>query len=200
MTKRRDATRARILDAAYALLYRQGFARTSVDAIAAAAEITKRTLYQHFDSKDAVVEAVLDAQRSHALAQIQEWGGEETQDARRFIASLFDQLAKWTARRPFLGSGFTRLTMELADMPGHPARKAAHRHKHEVEAWILRRLRETGMPKPVDLARKIVILLEGGIALALIHGDPAYARTAGTIALEMIPARPQKRSARRAAS
>jgi len=199
MTKRRDATRARILDAAYGLLYRQGFARTSVDAIAAAAKITKRTLYQHFDSKDAVVEAVLDAQRIHALAQIQAWGGDETQDARRFIESLFDKLAKWTARRPFLGSGFTRLTMELADMPGHPARKAAHRHKHEVEAWILRRLQKTGTPEPDDLARKIVILLEGGITLALIHGDPGYARTAGTIAVEMIPAPSPKRSARRAA-
>lgn len=200
MTKRRDATRARILHAAYALLYRQGFARTSVDAMAAAAHVTKRTLYQHFDSKDAVVEAVLDAQRTHALAQIQEWGGEETQDTRHFVESLFGQLAKWAARRPYLGSGFTRLTMELADLPGHPARKAAHRHKHEVETWIRQRLQATGAPTPDELARQIVILLEGAIALALIHGDATYARTAGKAALELVPASPRQRSVRRATS
>ncbi len=49
-------TRQRIIDAAYLLFYKTGFMRSSIDAVAEAAGITKRTLYQHFDSKDALIE------------------------------------------------------------------------------------------------------------------------------------------------
>jgi AcrR family transcriptional regulator len=38
-------TKRRIIDAAYGLFYRSGFARTGVDDIAEAAGVTKRTLY-----------------------------------------------------------------------------------------------------------------------------------------------------------
>ena len=47
-------TRQRIVAAAYQLFYKTGFMRTSIDAIAIAVGITKRTLYQHFDSKAAL--------------------------------------------------------------------------------------------------------------------------------------------------
>src|SRR5215510_4643986 len=50
MPRSAAATRARILETAYELFYRQGFARVGVDRIAASAGITKRTLYAHFES------------------------------------------------------------------------------------------------------------------------------------------------------
>src|SRR5947207_14619309 len=56
----RAATRGRILDAAYALFYRHGYARIGVDAIAAKANVTKRTLDDHFRSKDALLAAVFE--------------------------------------------------------------------------------------------------------------------------------------------
>ena len=52
-------TRLHILDAAYGLFWRQGFLRVSMDEIAARAGITKRALYQHFRSKDALMAATL---------------------------------------------------------------------------------------------------------------------------------------------
>jgi AcrR family transcriptional regulator len=178
MPTTRDDTRARILKTAYALLYRQGFARTSMDQIADAAGLTKRSLYYHFDSKDAVVEAVLEAQRTHALDQVRRWDAEPTDDPARFSDGLFARLREWSGGRGFLGSGFTRLTMELADLPGHPARRVAHRHKDEVEAWLAQRLTAMGVAQPDRAARQTVLLFEGAISLALIHGDSAYVEAA----------------------
>jgi AcrR family transcriptional regulator len=61
-----EKTKRRITDAAYELFYKSGFARAGVDAIAEAAQMTKRTLYYHFDSKDSLMAAVLDAQLRRA--------------------------------------------------------------------------------------------------------------------------------------
>src|SRR5271154_186782 len=73
MVKSADATRHRILEAAYELFYRKGFVRVGVDAVAAAACVTKRTLYYHFRSKDALLEAVLAFHHELALARIGRW-------------------------------------------------------------------------------------------------------------------------------
>jgi len=39
-------------------------------------------------------------------------------------------------KAPLAGSGITRLALELADLPGHPARLIARRHKSEVHDWL----------------------------------------------------------------
>jgi hypothetical protein len=57
-----EATRRRILDAAYQLFYQRGFARVGVDEVAELAGITKRTLDYHFESKDDLLAAVLQLQ------------------------------------------------------------------------------------------------------------------------------------------
>src|SRR5690348_17077682 len=51
--------RERILRAARELFYRDGINAVSVDAVAAAAETNKMTLYRHFSSKDELVAAYL---------------------------------------------------------------------------------------------------------------------------------------------
>jgi AcrR family transcriptional regulator len=53
-------TRNAILDAAIELFMREGFEKTSMDAIALAAEVAKGTLYYHYDSKEGIVDAVVE--------------------------------------------------------------------------------------------------------------------------------------------
>ncbi|RUU52735.1 TetR/AcrR family transcriptional regulator, partial [Mesorhizobium sp. M2C.T.Ca.TU.009.01.2.1] len=62
MPRASDATRPVILQAAYNLFRRRGFFRVGMEEIAEAAGVTKRTLYYHFDSKDALLTAVLVSQ------------------------------------------------------------------------------------------------------------------------------------------
>jgi AcrR family transcriptional regulator len=177
-------TRDDILTAAYGLLYRDGFARVGMDDIAAAAKVSKRTLYHHFDSKDALVAAVLDHQHALALAQFRAWGAEAETPA-AYVAAVFAALDAWAQRPRWLGSGFTRLSLELAHMPGHPARIAARRHKQAVEAWLRDQLARRGAGRPDELALRVQLLMEGAMCLALIRGDPACIASAGQVAVAL---------------
>ena len=179
MGRSRLKTREKIFTSAYRLFYKQGFARTSVDAIAEESRVTKRTLYNHFESKDALLAAVLDHQHQNAMAQVHAWASSDTQTPEELVSSLFEKFGQWASAPRWHGSGFTRLTMELADLPGHPARKAAKRHKAIVEGWLVTELEKLGATHPEQLACQIVILLEGANSLTLIHGDSRYIKMAG---------------------
>ncbi|HUG60614.1 MAG TPA: helix-turn-helix domain-containing protein, partial [Methylomirabilota bacterium] len=56
------STRETIVEAAYRLYRRKGYARVSLDEIASHASVTKRTLYYHFASKDDLLGSVMDMQ------------------------------------------------------------------------------------------------------------------------------------------
>jgi hypothetical protein len=75
--------------------------------------------------------------------------------------------------------------MELADLPGHPARKAARRHKRAVEEWLTVKLSALGATEPKRLAREVILLIEGSLSLVLIHGDTGYASAAARAATKL---------------
>ncbi len=186
MERDQPGTKERILHAAYELFYRQGFTRVSVDAIADRARVTKRTVYYHFDSKDALIAGVLGVMDANLMRQFRDWIGPEAVTAPDVVARVFARLGDWADRPGWLGSGFTRITSELADMRGHPARTAASRHKAAVENWLAGELGARGAGAPERLAREVMILIEGAMALSLIHGDTGYIRAAGAAALTLV--------------
>ena len=188
MPRNPAATRTRIYAAAYALFYRKGFQRTSLDDIAAKAGVTKRTLYYHVRSKDDLGGAMLTHQHRSVLAEMARWMGDAA-SARQLVDQLFDSVARWGAsagKRHWTGSGFTRMAMELADLPGHPARVATRRHKSAVQAELARRLAACGARNAEDIAAQLQLLLEGAMILMLIHGDARYARLAAAAARRLI--------------
>ena len=65
-------TRQRILDAAAFSFQRRGFASVTLKDIAARAELQAGSLYYHFDTKEELVEAVLDAGVEGAIAATRE--------------------------------------------------------------------------------------------------------------------------------
>lgn len=67
-----DRKRDAIVQAAIAEFREHGFAGTSMDRVAAAAEVSKRTVYNHFPSKDELFEAILGQlwERGHSLPEI----------------------------------------------------------------------------------------------------------------------------------
>jgi AcrR family transcriptional regulator len=179
-------TRRRIIDAAYELFYRQGFARVSVDRIAAEAGVTKRTLYAHFDSKDQLLGAVLELQHGLALERIRDWSARLSGGVDTLLTALFADLASWAARPRWAGAGFTRLVMELADLPGHPARAIARRHKAAIEAWLGAELSRRRVRHAARRARQLMLLLEGCQVLMLIQGDKRYAEAAAQAAIRLV--------------
>lgn len=69
MTTRSEQKRAAVLAAAQAEFQEKGFALSSMDAIAARAAVSKRTVYNHFPSKEALFDAIAGEfwQQSRAL-------------------------------------------------------------------------------------------------------------------------------------
>jgi AcrR family transcriptional regulator len=189
---RRADNRERILDTAYQLFYERGFTRISMDAVAARAGITKRTLYNHFDSKDALFGEMLKRQSSLAVERIRGWATQQDGSAENLVAGIFERLARWSAKKRWEGSGFTRLALELADLPGHPGRTAARRHKALIEQVLTEELRRRGLKRAEATARALMLLTEGATILTLIHGDRAYVGAAAEAAQSLI-----KRQARR---
>lgn len=186
MPRTAKPTRERILDAANRLFYAEGIGRVSVDAVAEKADVTKRTLYYHFRSKDDLIAAYLDSRDQPNLALFAKWfeeGGETLADK---VEAMFVKLAE-SARSPrWKGCGFLRTAAELANKPGHPAVKIGAAHKKKFEAWLADVLAAEHGDDAAILARQIALLMEGAFSAMLIHRDPDYIRVAGQTAAALV--------------
>jgi AcrR family transcriptional regulator len=184
----RDArtTREQIIQAADALFYGEGIRSASMDAIAAKASVTKRTIYYHFPSKDDLIAAYLTARDEPTFARQTTWLDETKGDLPEQVLGLFENLARAMNTPRWKGCGFIRAAAELAGAPGHPALKIGSAHKKRVEAWLEGRIATTGLSEPALRARQVMILLDGAAAQVLIHRDPAYALAAGQAAAALV--------------
>src|SRR5262245_65467237 len=119
MPRSAEPTRQRILDTAYRLFRRRGYSRVSMDEIAAATSITKRTLYYHFKSKDSLLAAVLENQHQSALAAFGTFGDSLSGSAEVIVHGLFNQLAVLSEKLLWVRSVFTPLVIHIADVAGN---------------------------------------------------------------------------------
>ena len=71
-------------------------------------------------------------------------------------------------------------------MPGHPAMKVGSAHKKKFEAWLSEIFQERGLSSSQELARHIVLLMDGAFSTILVHHDPAYIEAAGRAANSMV--------------
>src|SRR6195256_2686231 len=108
MARTSDPTRERIISAASTLFYSEGVRGVSVDAVAAKAGLTKRTLYYHFKSKDDLVAAYLATRDQPNLALFRQWFAEADDGLPAQVERIFRNLAR-SARHPkWKGCGFLR--------------------------------------------------------------------------------------------
>jgi AcrR family transcriptional regulator len=66
------ATRRRIAEAALDLFHRQGYAETTIDQIASAAKVGRRTIFRHFPTKEAILLDHLAIRREVTLRRLRE--------------------------------------------------------------------------------------------------------------------------------
>lgn len=181
-------TRARILDAAVRLFDEQGIRGATVDGIAKEAGVTKRTVYYHFRSKDDLIAHALTDQsvaERRVLDLIIRGSGDGLESN---IRRLFNEISQYATDPRWKGCAFIRASVELAGMPGHPAVRAARDHRKYVERTLSRELSEIDASDPVNLARRLAILLDGAITHSIVHHDPYYAAEAGRLAISLVAA------------
>lgn len=159
----------RILATADKLFYLQGIRAIGVDTIAAEIGISKRTLYNHFPSKDALIAAYLErrfvSQRPSDKPPAEQ------------ILGTFDSLEQRFAAKDFRGCPFVNAVAELGPTD-RAVKKIAIAFKESRRVWFRERLTELGVADADALATQLVLLVDGSIAQDLVRDDPAMARAA----------------------
>jgi AcrR family transcriptional regulator len=173
------APAARILAAADKLFYTQGIRAAGVDTIAAEAGVSKRTLYNHYPSKDALIAAYLTARFKHIAPS--------DAPAAEQILGVFDRLERVFASTGFRGCPFVNAVAEISDSK-HPASGIAARFKEERRLWFKALLERLKVKDADALATQFAILTDGAIATALVRGDAAVARSARAAAQTLLRA------------
>ncbi len=164
--------RGRILHAARVLFGERGITTTGVAQLAAAAQVSKRTLYQHFPSKDDVVVAYLQAFETDPALGPEGILARAELSPRARLLELFAALGE--ERHPMRGCPFLNAAVELAD-PGHPAHRLAAEHKRRFTERLTEIAREAGARPAEQVGRRLALLYDGAAAqLAVYDGaEPA---------------------------
>lgn len=170
-----DDVHTRMLDAAQRCFYRDGITATGVDALAAEADVSKRTLYNHFGSKDGLVTAYLqrrDDRWRRRLAEVLDRAGGDPVE--RLIAYVRGY-AQPPPGEEFRGCTFINAAAELVD-DDHPGLGVVRGSIDNVERGVRQILADAGVADPGRLATQILLILEGTIAVAGIRRrDDAFA-------------------------
>ncbi|MDN3055526.1 helix-turn-helix domain containing protein [Streptomyces sp. SRF1] len=156
----------RVLDAAAELFYGRGINAVGVDLIAKRAGVTKKTLYERFGSKEALVAAYLrerdERWRAWLTAEVDK-SPPAASPADRVLAT-FDALAAWMRRENPRGCGFVNAAAELPDA-GHPARQVIADQKRWLRGYLRRLCEDADVAAPDELADELLLLHEGATVL-----------------------------------
>ena len=159
----------RILETADRLFYLRGIRAIGVDTIAAEIGISKRTLYNHFPSKDALISAYLERRFVQPRAS-------DKPPAEQILAT-FDSLERRFSAKDFRGCPFVNAVAEIGP-ENRSVRKIAIAFKESRRLWFRNLLVQLGVADPDSLATQLVLLVDGSIAQDLVRDDPAMARAA----------------------
>ena len=166
--------RQRILDTAAELFYRDGINATGVERLAAESSVSKRTLYQHFPSKTAVVEEYLRSIEDRVANPQQ--GTHQT--PRERLLAVFQ--APTSRGGPLRGCPFHNAAVESAGaMPG--VQEIVRASKRSFINGLAELAKQAGAADPQQLGNELGVLYEGAAALATSLDDSspwAYARRA----------------------
>jgi AcrR family transcriptional regulator len=161
--------KARILETADRLFYLRGIRAVGVDTIAAEIGISKRTLYNHFPSKDELIAAYL--QGRFITAPRSEKPPIEQ------ILGTFDRLERGFASKAFRGCPFVNAVAELG-VEDQSVKKIAIAFKESRRLWFRDLLKQLDVTDAEGLATQLTLLVDGAIAQDLVRDDPSMARAA----------------------
>ncbi|HET6894358.1 MAG TPA: helix-turn-helix domain-containing protein [Candidatus Baltobacteraceae bacterium] len=174
------------------LFCEQGIHAVGVDRIADEAQITKRTLYHHFSSKNQLIAESL---RVSPIVFFPDEG-----PAVERMIGAFEMLACFLEETDFRSCPYIFYTAELVDAR-HPARAIIERRIAKRLTWFRDRALEAGAARPDRLAEQLDILFDGALAAGAKRGNTQPARAAldaarTLIALSLQPSTVAARSSR----
>lgn len=179
--------RERVLGAAARLFVRDGIHAVGVDRLALEANVSKRSIYQHFENKDAIVADMLREYGPRVSATYVEAG--EGLPPKERVLRVYETLHEAAQADDFFGCPFVNVATELRDRE-HPAALVAQQFKLELTDFFERQAEAAGAASPHVLAVQLTLLFDGASAsAAMCGGTPrAAALAAETLWDAAIPA------------
>ena len=169
--------KARLLDAAQALMLAKGFAATTVDEICGRAKLTKGSFFHYFESKDALGQALLRRFCETGDQLHRSLCGSERDPLKR-VYRYIDEMIR-LSRGPVMGKGclLGTFAQELCDSSPAIRQQCAQ----GFEGWAaqfgeeLRRAKTRYAPKasfdPKELAEHLIAIMEGSLILGKARND-----------------------------
>jgi AcrR family transcriptional regulator len=166
-----------IANVAAELFYRHGIHNVGVDRVALSAEVTKRTLYRYFPSKDVLIAAAL---RYSPKVRLPADGTPAEQ-----IIGAFRAVADFLRDSEYRGCPYVVAAAELTDA-NHPARHIVREHIAARKRWFTDRAREAGAAAPELLGEQLNVLFDGVLGNGAKVGPSSAADAAITAAAVLL--------------
>jgi TetR/AcrR family transcriptional repressor of nem operon len=172
-----ERTRGLLLQAAFQEMYRSGYRSADLDAILAAAGVTKGALYYHFDDKEALGYAVLDEVMASDLHK--KWV-RPLQNAQNPIDALVHIVQSESLKREDVRRGcpLLNLSQEMSGLDEGFRRRTARLFKnwHDAVAGALREGQKRGLVRndidANETATFLIATYEGYVVLGKNSQDP----------------------------
>ncbi|WP_238017973.1 TetR/AcrR family transcriptional regulator [Dactylosporangium sp. AC04546] len=162
--------RERLLSTAAELFYSEGIGAVGVEKLCQTAGVSKRTMYQLFDTKS---DLVAEALRTHGPRTVE--GYFPPDDAgltpRERILHVFERLEDDAGRPGFHGCPFVNTSVELHD-PSHRASTVALHFKRLLESYFERLAQQLDAPDPEVLAAQLTAVFDGCSVRAVMRAAP----------------------------
>ncbi len=163
--KKRDI----LLDTAERLFYVEGFHATGIDRVVAEAGVARMTLYNHFPSKEALIEAVLARRHERYRDQLRRAIDEAAPgEAVRALAAAHCRWLVTTSNRGCI------VVKAIGEFEQHlPAIAEQGRgFKRDMLAVIGEALSRDGLADDTTIAERVLLVFDGADALVPVLGAP----------------------------
>ena len=174
-------TRTRLLDAAAELFYNDGVS-AGVEHLCRVAGVSKRSMYQLFDSKDELIAASLARSIPGYLSQLIS-DTDESLEPRTRIMLVFERLEHVIVDPSFRGCPYVSAAMELKS-ESHPARLVARQFHTTLTNYFYQAAADGGARNPLLVAQQLTMIHDGATARAVVQDLPSpglSVATAGTL-------------------
>lgn len=180
-----------LIDTALRLFYEHGIHAIGINQVLEEAGVAKQTLYNHFQSKDSLIEAAVE-HRDNLFFNWLEGRMNSRPEGREALLEMFDAVHDWiNSRVPtlsrFYGCFFINTCGEYSD-PEHPVHKRCAAHKTRVFDLLKYHAGKfcESEAEAEELANALFLLKEGAIVKAHVEGDLEAAVKARAIAKRMM--------------
>jgi AcrR family transcriptional regulator len=166
-TALKSPKRCQIVEAAFKLFKARGFYATGVDLVMQTANVSKRTLYKYFPTKNDLIVAVLDYYRTTYADYLDQILNQKDKTSREKILAIFEDAKQWFEDINFHGCLAVNAMGEFSGKDQAIENSCIRFKRWEIE--VLQTLsKDMGVKQPNELAYKLFVLLEGMSSIAQV--------------------------------